>query len=482
MSSKSPSLKHNYLMNLAYQILSIVVPIITTPYVSRVLTPDGIGAYSYSLSIVTYFSMFATLGMATYGQLQIAQFRDNKEIRSKIFVEIVIARLSLSLVVVAAYFLCKPILGMYGVLYNVLVINIVSCALDVSWFFQGLEEFRITVTRNFIIRIISTVLIFACIRTKNDLVLYAIIIQGSTLLGNISLMPYIRKYVILTEVGWRKIPYHLKESIVYFIPTIATSVYTILDKSMLGWIFKSAAENGYYEQAHKIEQMLVVIVTSLGVVTLPRMVYLHKNSENDEINRIMEKTLAFVLMISVPMCFGLIGISKTLIPIFLGAGYEPCIPLLRIFSLLLVLIGLDNTIGRQCLVAFGRQKEYNRGVICGAITNLSVNIILIPRLGAVGAAIATVSAEFVILSIFLFLSRGQLSIIKFLLSLFKYLLSGITMLVAVLYTASHVDSGVLGLIFQITVGILVYLICLLIAKDKYIISIIRMVVNKITRK
>lgn len=429
---KQTSLKSNFLFNLIYQILAVITPIFTTPYISRVLSADGIGKYSYALSIVTYFGIFGCLGTATYGQLEIARNRDNKKLLHKTVSEIFFGRLVTLMISLLIYFVViLKASKQYKLLYSVLSLYILGQMNDVSFILQGLEWFKMLAMRNIIIKVLNIVLIFALVREHNDLYIYAIIIHGITLIGNFSLWPQVIKYIKPKNFKNMNIIQHWKKSMIYFIPTVATMVYTVLDKSMIGWITGSEFQNGYYEQAYKIEQILLVFVTTVGTVTFPRMAYFFENDNKEERKRIMGITMKFIMLIACPICFGTMAISENLIPVFLGKGYEECILLLRIFSFLIIIIGLDNTIGKQCLISAGKQKEYNIGVIGGAIVNFVTNILLIPKLGACGAAIASVFAESVILVAFIIYSKVELKIPKLSMCFFKYFISAMCMSIMV---------------------------------------------------
>ena len=272
---------------------------------------------------------------------------------------------------------------------------------------------------------------------------------------------------------------HWKKSMIYFIPTVATMVYTVLDKSMIGWITGSEFQNGYYEQAYKIEQILLVFVTTVGTVTFPRMAYFFENDNKEERKRIMGITMKFIMLIACPICFGTMAISENLIPVFLGKGYEECILLLRIFSFLIIIIGLDNTIGKQCLISAGKQKEYNIGVIGGAIVNFVTNILLIPKLGACGAAIASVFAESVILVAFIIYSKVELKIPKLSMCFFKYFISAMCMSIMVWRIGILISNKMVALSVQIFVGIILYGLFLLLMKDEFVMESIRRVKLKI---
>ena len=335
------SVEKNYLYNLIYQMLVAVIPLIVTPYVGRVLGAEGVGAFSYTTAMTGYFALFGNLGVATYGQLKIAGERNNKHEMSKTFHELALLRIFLMTIVLGAFFIFVFTASQKEnrTLYLVLIVQIVAAMFDISWFLQGLEEFKKIVLRNTIIKVISVVLIFAFVKKQSDLYLYAFIMNGSTLLGNLSIWLFIPSFIEKVSIRELRPFSHLKACLTYFIPTIATTVYLTLDKTMIGWFTSTNVENGYYEQANKIEQMAVTVVTSLSVVTMPRMAYLFKNNETEKLKNRLEQTISFISMIAVPMCFGMAAVSDYFIPLYLGNDFLPSIVLLKIFSLLLIVVG-----------------------------------------------------------------------------------------------------------------------------------------------
>lgn len=475
------SLKKNYIYNLIYQIFMIITPFITTPYVSRVLGAEGIGEYSYALSIVTYFGLFGLLGITTYAQVEIAKNRDDEKECNKLIAELFTLKNITMFITLLLYILLIFFVPEYKKMFVILILYLLSQFNDVAWILQGFEEFKKTVLRSIVIKLFTIICIFLFVKTSDDLYIYSIIMQGVTFIGNFTLWQYVWKYIniknIISNVKVKSFFKHLKKSFVYFIPTIATSVYTVLDKSMIGWLTNSAWQNGYYEQAHKIEQILVTILTSLGTVTLPRLSYLNKNKSSGQMNSIIEKTITFILMISIPMCVGLIGISDKLIPLFLGDGYEECIILTKVFSLLLIVVGLDSTIGRQCLMATNNQKKFNIGVITGAIVNFLLNIVLIKKYGALGAAISSVIAELVILCIFIVYSK---KLLKFNFnSIIKYIISASLMYIVIYYISLLNISDFICLVLQLSCGGIIYFIVLLLLKESFFYNIICPIYKKI---
>lgn len=469
---KVKSLKKNYLLNLIYQILTIILPFITTPYVARVLLAEGIGAYSYTLANANFIGIFAVMGMDVYGQLEVAKCRGDKIACSKLLYGIFFAKLFTTTITISVYVVLESKIGMYKNLCWIMIIFFLSQLVDFTWFFQGIEEFVFIVTRNVLVKVVGIICIFAFVKEVDDVVIYAVIMQGTAFVGNLLVIPYLRKFVSLMPISSISILPHLKGSMIYFIPTIATSVYTMLDKAMIGWVTRSPHENGYYEQAYKIVQIVLVVVTSLRTVTLPRVVHLYSEKNYKQVTEIVDSTIRFVLCISLPMSIGLAMVSPQLVPIFLGVSFEKCIFIVKVLAVLIVVSGLSTLIGGQCLTAMGKQKQANICVIIGAVINFTMNLVLIPKYGAVGAAIATVTAESIILSMFIIFGVEYIKLRKVSKYFLKYMSCSLVMAATIhglVYT--ELQSTVL-LISQVTVGIIVYFAELVLIKDDMIINFV----------
>ena len=268
---KKKSITKNYIYNLSYQILIIFLPLITTPYVSRVLGAENVGIYGYTLSIVTYFVLFGALGISMYAQREIAYVQSDIKERSKIFFEIIIFRFITMFVSIFLYYIFFVNGNNYQNYYFILIMELVSTCFDISWFFQGLEEFKKTVIRNIIVKLISFICILVFVKTKNDLSIYILIYVLSNFIGNMSLWMYLPKYIEKIKINELNIFKHLKPTLWLFIPQIAMQIYTVLDKTMIGTIIEDKSEVGYYEQAQKIVKLCLTLVTSLGIVMVPRM-------------------------------------------------------------------------------------------------------------------------------------------------------------------------------------------------------------------
>lgn len=480
--SREKSIKRNFLYNTAYQVFTMITPFITAPYTARVLEADGVGLQSYISSVTSYFTIIAMLGTVTYGQREIARNRDDKRGQSRVFWEIAIVRL-IALMIVMIPWACLIFTSeQYGVYYVASTITLVAVFFDISWFYAGIENFKMVVVRNFFVKIAAIVSLFLFVKDKNDVLIYIIVLGVSTLVGNMSMWVDLHKYIAWTKITKKGIAYHFKETLVYFIPTIAISVYTVLDKAMLGCLTQETYENGYYEQASKLVNMAKAIVLSLNTVMFTRMSYLFKVDKEDEIKDKLHKSIDVIIGMSLPMVFGLMAISKTFVPWFLGAGYDKVVTLIYLYMPLVLVIGLSNCLEQQYLTPAGFIRKSNKVIILGAIVNFFLNLILIPQYGAYGATIASVIAEVLILVLFIKMSTNQLNFLNIFKILVRRFFIVVIMYVVVYSLNGVVNSPFLNLVIQVLVGIGVYVLLLCITKDSMLEMVKNIVFNKMRSK
>ena len=462
------SITKNYIYNLIYQILVTIVPLITTPYLSRVLGAEKIGIYSYTLSITTYFILLGSLGVSTYGQREIAYVRDDAKLRTRTFIETLIMRaITLTISIILFYF-TFAISGEYSMYYKILLLEIIANIVDISWFFQGQEEFKKTVMRNIIVKIISVVCIFIFVKTQEDLSKYFLIYVLSTLLGNLSLWMYVPKYIEKINLKELKVFRHLRPSIELFIPQIAVQIYTVLDKTMIGTMVEDKSEVGFYEQAQKIVKLMVTISTSLGAVMVPRMANTYAIGDNDKLKEYMYKSFHFTLLIAFPLMFGVISVASKFVPIFYGDGYDKVTVLINIISPIILAIGLSSVTGTQYLIPTKQQKKYTISVTLGAIVNFCLNIILIKALKAIGASIATVIAEFSVTGIQFYLLRNEINISDVIKIAKNYFIASVLMFIISCIMGLIIPIPILSIVIQIVLGAITYFAILIILKDEFI--------------
>ena len=425
------SIAKNYIYNLIYQMLTILLPLVTTPYLSRVLGAENIGIYGYTISIVTYFILFGTLGVSMYGQREIAYKQSDKAARSKAFWEIIILRTITLSISILLFYLIYGRTGEYAVYYRILIIQLVANLFDISWLFQGIEKFDKTVVRNLIVKLLSLVLIFVVIKTPEDLWKYFAIYVGAELLGNMTLWLYLPKYLEKINVKTLEIKKHIKPVIALFVPQIAIQIYTVLDKTMIGKITGDMVEVGYYEQAQKIVKATLTVTTALQTVMNSRIANAYATKNEKEVKECLEKSFNFIWLITVPMVFGLIAVATKFVPWYYGEGFEGVTNILIVTAPILIAMGISGVTGTQYLVQIGKQKEFTISVICGAITNVIFNIILIHFFNGVGAAMASVIAEIVIALVQLKYFKDQFKITEILKLGTKCVISGIVMFIFV---------------------------------------------------
>ncbi len=464
------SVKKNFLYNLFYQVIIILIPLIATPYVSRVLGAENIGIYSYTLSIATYFVLFGMLGTTQYGQREIAYCAKDKAKRSKVFWEICVLKVLTFAVAGLTFLLCFVLPNEeYRIYYIILLIELVGNMLDILWFFQGMEEFKKVVFRNTLIRLVGFLLLFVFVKSPADLSIYLLIHCLSTLFGNGSLWFYLPKYVNMPRWVELKPLRHLKKTILLFIPQVATTVYTVLDKTMIGAMIVNKAEVGYYEQSQKIVKVLLAVVTSLGIVMAARIARHFAEGEHEKIREGLYKSFQLVYLLAFPIMFGLIAIADRFGPIFFGEGYAAVPLLMQVMSPILVLIGISNVIGIQYLLPTGQEKKFTWSVVAGAVMNFVMNLCLIPLMGTMGAVIGTVVAEFAVTAVQIYVVRKKIPVREIIVkSGWKYLVYSLMMFLVCLAVDTVAPEGIVGLVVISLAGAGMYILTLAVFKDPVI--------------
>lgn len=477
MDRKAQIIK-NYIYNSAYELLRLLAPLITTPYVSRILGATGIGIYSYTQSIATYFILLGAVGTTLYGQREIAYVQDDPVERTKVFWEITIFRFFSVGICTIIYYCIFGISGEYAQIYTILTFEILATAFDVSWFFMGMENFKLTVIRNTIIKLVGIVLIFVLVKRPEDVPIYTLCLTLPIFIGNISLWFSLPKYLVrLHGSVFSGISRHFKPISVLFLPQVAVEVYTVLDKTMLG-VLSTVDQVGYYTQAQKIIKILLMIVTSFGTVMLPAMSAAFAQGKINEIKKNIRQAFKLIFLISFALIFGICSIVSRFVPVFFGQGYELVTPLIIVISPILVVIGMSNVMGKQYLLPTKQQSSYTISICTGAVVNFVLNCVLIPKFDAIGASIATVLAEMSVTGVQCWHVRKQLNLKEYLGSFFRYFLMGFIMFAIVWGLGRVLPLNAFSLVVMVIVGIAVYLLELIITKD----DMLRLGINMIRKK
>jgi len=286
------SIKRNYIYNVLYEVLTVLTPLITAPYLARVIGAELIGTFSFSKSIVSYFELFAIMGIAVYGRREIAFYQNDIKERSKAFWNTKLTSLCISSSVLLVYILFAAYRK--SPLYWILTLLIISDMVDVSWFFKGMEEFGRIVLRNVVVKAVSLVCIFTFVRSKSDFLLYAFIYVGVELLSQLMLIPQLRRFLCKVPIREIRLFKNFKSIILLFIPAVAVHIYYMIDKSMIGWITRDSFQNGYYDQALSIVRTILPLVTSMGAVVLPRISLYHKQKDDANVRKYVYKNARFL--------------------------------------------------------------------------------------------------------------------------------------------------------------------------------------------
>ncbi|KRN28358.1 PST family polysaccharide transporter [Lactobacillus selangorensis] len=453
----------NYLWNVMYQLLVIVIPLITVHYVTRVLGATGYGINSFTNANTQYFVLFGSIGVSLYGNRQIAYHRDDRKKTSQTFWEIYIMRACTLGLAMIAFYIFMLFTGQYKADYFMQSFLIWAAAFDISWFFMGFENFQVTVVRNMLVKILSLVLIFMFVKTRGDLPTYILILSLSQLAGNLTLWPYLRHYVDMPDWHHLNIWQHLRPSLVLFVPQIATSLYLSLNKTMLGSMV-SVASAGFYDNSDKIIKMVLAVVTATGTVMLPHVANAFAHGDKKSVHRYLYMSFDFVSFLSVPLMFGIAAIATAFAPWFFTKSFAEVGKLMMIESIVMLMIAWSNVLGVQYLLPTNRNKPYTFSVTLGAIVNVVLNVPLIMIWKTNGAMWSTVLSEVAVTGYQLWVVRHDIDIPRLFTNLWKYLVAGAVMFVVVYWMNLHFTMGYVMLVVEATVGAVIYAVLILILK------------------
>lgn len=446
------SVKKNFIYNVVYQILLVILPLITAPYIARTLGATAVGIYSYTNSIAYYFILFAMLGISNYGNISIASVRDNKEKLNKTFSTIYQLQFILFILAIVIYCIYSIFfVSENNLIFILQIFYVASGLLDISWLFFGLEQFKLTVFRNVVIKVITLVAMFLFVKNPDDLWIYTLIMSVGTFISQAYLWLYVRKFVKFTRVSFKNIRKILKPVLILFIPVIAYSIYKVMDKIMLGNM-ANYAEVGYFNNAEKIINIPMGIITALGTVMLPRMSNIIAKKDKDKSKKYISLSLKLVTIISSAISFGLIGISNIFTPVFFGEGYDPCINIIILLSVTVFFISWANVIRTQYLMPNRYDKIYVISTIVGAIVNLIINLLLIHKYKAIGAAIGTIFAEFSVMIIQFIAVKKKIPIFKYIFEYLPILFIGFVMMILVNCIGKYMGISITTIIAQILIG------------------------------
>lgn len=470
------SVKVNYILNLINTGTQMLFPLITFPYVCRVIEADGIGQINFFQSIISYISLFTCLGIPMYAIREIARDRSDVVQMNRTAMEILLLHSMLTFVgyaIVAILCLSVPQIQVNIPLFLILSLTIFFTAIGCEWFYQGIEDFKYITIRGLIIKTVSVVLLFIFVKSKTDLLYYGCYTVFGVLGGNIFNFFRLRKYIHRENIIFSElhINRHVKPVLKVFSFSVVTSIYLQLNTVLLGFL-KNALAVGYFAAATKVMQMLLTMSACLGSVMMPRASHLIAENKEDEFNRLIQKSYDFTLAIALPMTIGLIFCAPSLITALCGVKFEHSILPSQIIAPIILMVAISNVFGIQVLFPKGKINIVTLCCGIGAVADLLLNLCLIPFFSYIGTSIAYLGAEVATTVSMYFIGRKYIPIIYLKKSYLTYVLGCIVMAFA-LYGLSLLQLPTLTiLLLQGCCGVLAYFIILCICKDEMIVQIL----------
>jgi O-antigen/teichoic acid export membrane protein len=468
---KTPSLKKNAFYSIILRTLNVIFPLITYPYIARIINPEGIGKIEFVSSFIQYFVLIAQIGIPIYGIKACAKHRHDKKILTRTFQEIAvinIVAIFVSYLILIIVLASVEQLQNYGQLFLVFSFTILMSCSSVEWFYQAIEDYKYITIRSIFVKVISLILIFILINSSDDYVLYAVLLVIGTSLNSIFNLVNLRKHInIFENSGRMQFSQHFQAISTLFILSISTSLYVNLDKILLGFI--SGDEYvGFYSISNRIVKLVLTVITSISIVMLPRLSHYESTGKKLVANELIRKIVDLLLFISIPATFGIILLSKPIILLFAGSSYTPSILSLQILAPLLIFISLSNFLGIQVLVSLGKEKWTLLSTLLASFLNITINLLLIPHLNQIGTSIASSITElFVILLQILIVSKLITNLINKK-NIILYIFASISFFITSLYILSLVDNLYISSIIIVFLSTTIYGTILLLFKNYWI--------------
>lgn len=461
-------LRKNLIYNIFYQILIIILPLITAPYISRVLGSHNVGVYSYTQAFANYFYLFAMLGVNNYGNRTIAAVRDDRYEVSKTFWEIFSFQFILGLSISTIYLIyCLLFVTEDKIIYLMQFFYVASAVFDVNWLCFGLEKFKFTTIRSTAIRLTMAALTFLLVKTQDDLAIYTAILSGGNLVAVLVIWPFIRKNIDFIKPSGKSILKHLKPNLVLFWPVIAVSLYNIMDKLMLG-AMSTKEEVGFYTYAERIAQIPNTLILALDSVIMPRMSNLLAKKDSKTASFLMDNVMMFAMLMASAMSFGLAAVGPTFAPWFYGKEFSRCGLFIVMLSPVIIFKGWAGALRTQYIIPAKKDSIYVISLTVGAVVNLILNTLLIPKYEGVGAVIGTIMAEFTVCFIQFYMVRKDVNIKEYVKNGISFCLIGFIMYVVIYFIREIFNKPLMIMVSQVLIGSIVYLLlaCIYLIKIK----------------
>lgn len=450
-------MKSNIIYNLTYQILILALPLISAPYLSRVLGVEGVGTYSYVFSVAYYFYIFITSGLSNYGNRTIAKVKDNKDEVSKKFWSIYFMQLSIGVLSIIAYVVYVILIVdcEFKLFFFAFIPYVLSAAVDISWFYFGILEFKFTTTRNTVVKVLSLAAVFLLVKSSNDLLIYFVIMTLTYFLSNILLWTRIKKKTTFYRPLTSEVFAHIKPNYLLFIPTLALSIYRVMDKIMIKEL-SDVIELGYYENADKIIMVAMTVFSAVATVMMPSVSNMVEQKKDTEVRTLLRDTMQIGMFMAFGMMFGLVAIGKFFAPVFYGEQFIESGILIQLLAPTVVLSGWKAILRSQYIIPYEKDMAYVASLVAGAIMNVLFNLVFIPIFKARGAVIGTFAAELIGFGIQTLVVSREIDVRRMIKDGGIFIIPGIVMACIVYAYLSCVPVGVISLCMAILIGIGAY--------------------------
>ena len=426
--TRGMSTRKNAAYNVAYRLFSVLLPLVTAPYLSRVVGTDGVGLYSDAWTMSEIFCLIGMLGLADYGVRTIAQARDNREELDRTFsgiwqMQLLVAGITLLFWLGYVFLVARE----EKTIALHLTMMSVSCLCSFDWCLMGLDIFKPIALRNTFVKSAAAACVFIFVKNQDDLWIYAFVWSLATLLGNLSCAITLKGKVTYRRVSLQETLKHLRPCAVLFISVMAVSVYRRMDKIM---VFNIAGkdQNGLYENAEKIIYCLSGFISAIGTVMMPKVANMQKKGETEKIARHIDKSMDLIICMVSAMAFGVAAVADRFAPLFYGDDFRYSGTLMIPLAFTLIMIGFANVIRTQVVLPQKRDHIFVKSVCCGAAVNLVANAILIPYMQSMGAVIGTLLAEMTVPVVQYVILRKELPYRKYIGYVGIYAVFGVIML------------------------------------------------------
>ncbi|WP_022931459.1 flippase [Treponema bryantii] len=485
--AKEKSVKINAMYSFMRAALKLIFPLITFPYASRILSPEGIGQVNFSNSIVSYFNLFALLGIETYAERETARIKDDKIALSKFVKEMLIINLISMLFAYSMFFITILFVPKFQAYRTILLIcstKILFNVIGINWFFYGIEEFKYTTIRSFFVQCAAIAFLFISVHSKEDVWLYAIYGVILSTGYDICNIIYARHFIDLRVKVKLEIKKHIKYIFTFFGMTLVTSIYEMLDTTMIG-ILSNDEQTGYYAAGIKINNIVLGLLSAVTAVILPRLSYYKGNGESEKFEKLKDSIIEIIILLSIPLTFGFIALSRPIILLVCGELYEPAIPIMQIISPVIFFISISNLAGAKLLPAMNKEKVSLASYIAGAVVNVTSNLIFIPRFNAMGAALGTILAESTVMLVQVIFLRKDFFRKTIIINFLHSLIASSIMFITIIFVLKIIHGTILQCITGFISGSLIYLLVLLLFRNKTILKYLQLfskLFNKFIKK